>query len=143
MGMAELKASQAKLDQIEKAEIPGATVLTPKAQMLDASDVERQHPDKFIRWVNIRDRQKAEARQLTGYVRLSEDEGGRHLGDELALVAIPKKQHEARTEAIKKLNDERMRAHHTAMEQMAESVARMARDQYGIKLDPRRILVDE
>lgn len=143
MGMDELKAKQQQLAQVEKTTIPGAVSLTPKAQMLDARDVQERHPDKVLRWVNIRDRQKAEARQLAGYVRLSEDEGGRHLGDELALMAIPKKQHEARREAIKQLNDERMRAHHTAMENMAESVARMARDQFGVKIDPRRILVDE
>ena len=143
MGMEDLKKARESLERVEATEVHGAPVLTPRAQMLDARDVQAKHPDKHLRWVNIRDRQKADKRLQDGYVRLSNDEGGRHLGDDLALMGIPKQLHAARTEAVRQLNDERMRAHKTAMENAAEAVARQARDRFGVKIDARRILVDE
>lgn len=132
-----------KLEQVEATTVPGAPTLTPKQQMLDASDVEKRHPDKVIRWVNIRDPQKAASRQVEGYVRLSEAEGGRHLGNDLALMAIPRRQHEAKVAAIAKLNDDRLNAHRREMESVAESVAKQMRDRYGVSIDASRILVDE
>jgi hypothetical protein len=121
--------------------VPGATVLTPKEQMLDARDVEKRHPDKAIRWVNIRDPQKAATRQLEGYVRLSEEEGGRTIGDELALMGAPREHIEAQREAIRRVTFERLNAHNNEMEQIAEGVAKVMRDRYGMSVDPKRILV--
>jgi hypothetical protein len=121
--------------------VPGANVLTPKAQMLDASDVQARHPDKALRWVNIRDPQKAASRQLEGYETLSESEGGRRLGDELALMAAPRDQIEAKREAIRRVTAERLTAHNDEMEQIADNVAKVMRDRYGVTVDPKRILV--
>lgn len=140
MSLADMKA---RLATEEAKTVPGAPTLTPKQQMLDASEVEKRHPDKVIRWVNIRDPQKAESRRVEGYVRLSEAEGGRSLGNDLALMAIPRAQHEAKVKAIRKLNDERLNAHRREMESVAESVARQMRDRYGVQIDASRILVDE
>lgn len=139
MGMDDLK----KLRETEGKIVPGANVLTPRESMLDASDVQEKHPDKHLRWVNIRDRQKAESRRLEGYVRLPSDEGGRHLGDELALMGVPREVHERKVAAIKKANEERLNSHRDEMQAMAESVAKSLRDNYGIKVDASRILVDD
>lgn len=143
MSLADLQAQKKVLDEVEARTVPGAPTLTPKQQMLDASDVEKRHPDKVIRWVNIRDPQKAESRRVEGYVRLSEAEGGRSLGNDLALMAIPRAAHEAKVQAIRKLNDERLNAHRREMESVAESVAKQMRDRYGVSIDASRILVDE
>lgn len=139
MSLDQLKA----LREQEGRSVPGAMVLTPKQTMLDARDVEAKHPDKKLRWVNLRDRQKAESRKIEGYTRLSSDEGGRALGDEMALFFIPRDQHEARVENVRRLNDERLNAHRHEMQAMAESVAKQMRDRYGVSIDANRILVDE
>lgn len=143
MSLADLKAQQKALDEVEARTVSGAPTLTPKQQMLDASEVEKRHPDKVIRWVNIRDPQKAESRRVEGYVRLSEAEGGRSLGNDLALMAIPRRLHEQKVAAIQKLNDDRLNAHRREMESVAESVAKQMRDRYGVSIDASRILVDE
>jgi hypothetical protein len=96
MGMEELRAQQAQLNRIEDKEVPGVRVRTPRGKMLDARAVQAKHPDKHVRWVSIREDEKAEARKEEGYVRLTSEEGGRQIGKELVLMAIPKTVADAR-----------------------------------------------
>lgn len=143
MGIEEFKKLKDSVSDVESKTVPGANVLTPRESMLDARDVEAQHPDKHLRWVNIRDRQKAESRKLEGYTRLAPSEGGRALGDELALMSISKERAEEKIERIKADNEARLSSHRSEMESMAESVARQMRDRHGISVDPSRILINE
>src|SRR5690348_7224420 len=68
------------LERLERTTVPGAPIRTPRQLMLDASKVQEAHPDQHVRWVNIKDPQKAESRQMDGYRRLTSEEGGRQIG---------------------------------------------------------------
>lgn len=143
MGLSELKAMQEGLARTEAQSVPGALDRTPKEAMLDASDVEAKHPDSKIRWVNIKDPQKAASRQQEGYRRLTSEEGGKQIGDDLVLMGVPRERYNARVNAIQKLNDERMVAHNRTMQEAAEGVARALRDQHGISISANQLLTTE
>lgn len=143
MGIEALKEARAAADRLEATTVPGARLLTPKEQLLDASDVAAKHPGKHLRWVNIRDKSKAETRVREGYVRLSSDEGGRHLGDEMALFGLPREVAERKQAELRRLNEERLTAHEREYEATVEGVARVLRDRYGVKFNTDRILIKE
>lgn len=160
MGIEDLKAKQAaetpkavgtspaealaNAERLERTMIPGALSRTPKQHMLDsAASVQEKHPDLRLRWVNIRDPQKAASRVNEGYRRLSSEEGGRQIGDELALMGAPRELVEAKEHEIRQLNEERLVAHRREMENAVEGVARQLRDRHGIKVDSRRLMVDD
>lgn len=121
----------------------GAIPLAPKQMMLDASDVAQKHPDLHLRWVNIKDPQRAATQIMKGYRRLEAEEGGRALGDELALFGISRERFEVITAHNRKVHNERLSAHTKEMENIADAVARELRDRHGIRVDPSRILVNE
>lgn len=139
MGLAELEA----LRRQEEKEIPGLKIRTPRQRILDAREVQAKHPDKHIRWVNIKDAEKAEARKEDGYHRLTSEEGGRQIGDQAALFAIPKGEAEARRAAIKEENLARLDAHKAEMRRAAEAGAKALRDQAGLSVSADRLLIDE
>lgn len=140
MAIADLKALKVQ----EGRSIPGVYTREPKQAMLDVpKEVIDRHPDKHLRWVNIKDPQKAESRQMDGYVRLTPEEGGRQLGSELALFAAPKASVEARKAFQEKRNRELLTAHVGEMEQAAQSLARELRDQHGFDVNEKDILVKE
>lgn len=143
MGLQELRDIRARADRVEATTVPGARVLTPKEQMLDATDVAAKHPDLHLRWVNIRDKNKAETRTREGYRRLSSDEGGRHLGDEMALFGLPREVADRKRAELERLNEERLVAHEREYEATVEGVARALRDRYGVKFNVDRILIKE
>jgi len=132
-----------ELDRLERTTIPGGMPMAPKQMMLDATDVAAKHPDLHLRWVNIRDPQKAGARQFSGYRRLAPDEGGKSLGDELALFACTKERHDAVKEHNRRTHEARLVAHKREMEQAVEAVAREMQDRYGVKIDTSRLMVNE
>jgi len=143
MGMDELKAQRETLERIEEREVPGLRVRTPRARLLDARDVQSKHPDKTVRWVSIRDDEKAEARKEDGYQRLTSEEGGRTVGKELALFAIPKKEADRRIADLKHRNKTLLDAHKAAMQNEAESAVRYLRDQKGMRVSTEEVLISE
>ena len=143
MGMDELRAQQAQLNRIEEKEVPGVRVRTPRARMLDARDVQKNHPDKHVRWVSIREDEKAEARKEEGYQRLTSEEGGKQIGKELALFAIPKDKAVERITEQKDRNAMLLDAHKHEMRREVESAARYLRDSKGFSVDPDKVLISE
>lgn len=131
------------LDKIEAQTLSGAASLTPKELMLDLSDLQKAHPDKHFRWVNIKAPGVADRRRLDGYLRLPESEGGRVIGDEVAVFVTSQRIHEHRLAQLKETNKARLSAHQADVERVAEYVVRELRDKYGIKVDLDRILVNE
>jgi len=121
----------------------GAIPLAPKQQMLDASAVEAKHPDLKLRWVNIKDPQRAAVQMMKGYRRLTAEEGGRAMGDELALFGISREKFDQMVAHNRRTHAARLTAHRTEMENIAEAVARQLRDQHGIKVSAERLLVNE
>jgi hypothetical protein len=133
----------AALDRFERKTVPGAPIRAPRQQLLDASAVQKEHPGEHVRWVNIRDPQKAESRQMEGYKRLTSEEGGRQIGSELALMAAPVEIVQARVDAERQLNREKLEAPKRMMEEAAEGIAKDLRDNHGMNIDPRRLFVNE
>jgi hypothetical protein len=136
----ELRRQMEEIDRLERKTGPsGATPLTPKAQMLDASDVQKQHKGKRVRWVNVAQAEKAEGRRHEGYERIPAAEGGKQVGN-LALFAIPEGAYQEKIARQRKTNRDRLQAHNREVEQQAEAVARELRDRYGINAN---ILIKE
>lgn len=133
----------AALEALERRTVSGAPSRAPRQQMLDASAVQARHPDKHVRWVGIRDPQKAESRQMDGYTRLTSEEGGKQIGNELVLMSAPIEVVEQRRAEERQLNASRLEAPRRMMEEAAEGVAKALRDNHGMKVDPKRILVNE
>jgi hypothetical protein len=129
---------------LEARMIPGAPTRTPKQAMLDrAEPVQAKHPDLRLRWVNVRDPQKADSRMQEGYRRLTSEEGGMHIGDELVLMGAPRQLVEAREAQQRQLNDERLVAHRHEMERAVEGVSKALRDNHGIRVNPKQLLINE
>lgn len=134
---------QASLDRLERTTgSSGAVPLTPKAQLLDAREVESNHKDKRLRWVNVQNAEKAQLRQAQGYERVPVAEGGRQVGN-LALFALPREEFVRREAAVERQNKDRLSAHKSEVERMAESVARELRDRHGISVSTEKILYSE
>lgn len=113
----------------------GAASNATATMLLDKTDAERLNPGKRLRWVSIRNAQKAAMRQATGYERVPAEEGGRQVGD-LILMRLPGEEHAKRVHAIKELTQARLDAHNKESEQIAEGLARELRDRHGIKIRP-------
>lgn len=139
MGLAELQA----LRRQEEKEVPGLRIRTPRQRLLDASEAQAKNPDSHVRWVNIKDGEKAEARKEDGYRRLTSEEGGRQIGDQAALFAIPKEQAAQKRREIMEENEARLNAHKAEMRRAAEQGAQQLRDQAGISVSADRLLIDE
>lgn len=136
-----VKEMQEQLDKIERTTGPsGAIPMMPKQMLLDASEVQEKKEDRRLRWVNVGNAEKAQARQAQGYVRVPVAEGGRQVGN-LALFELPREEYERRVAAQRKLNKDRLSAHKAEAEQMAENIARELRDRHGISIDAERILI--
>lgn len=98
-----------RLAEIEAKQQAGASERTPKEQILEhGAVVQEARPDERVRWINIADPNIAESRRIQGYRILSAEEGGRRLGNELALAVIPREQYEKRVEHADKLHRARL-----------------------------------
>jgi len=139
--MAELKEMRAKLDAMERKEgRSGAVPLSPKQALLDARDVESQHPEHRLRWVNTLDKNKVAARQAEGYERVPLAEGGKEVGN-LVLFKQKRELYEDRVERQERLNEERLSAHNKEMEETADAVAKILRDKYGANVNAKEFLI--
>lgn len=134
------------LDRLKRQEdksMPGASVLTPKQSLLDASDCQKQNPDLRVRWVSVKNADKALARRMEGYEIIPEAKGGKRLGDDLVLMGISRSKYESRIKEQERLNKARLTQHKSEMTALAESLARQLRDRHGIDIDVDRLLVNE
>lgn len=141
--MAVDKAIIDKIKRQEDTTIAGAGLLTPKQRLLDANDIQAKMPQSRVRWVNLRDPMKIQARQADGYQIIPSEEGGRRLGDEQVLMACPRENYEARVEQQHKTNEARLYAHKQEFERAVEAVARMVRDKHGLDVDVNRLMIRE
>lgn len=139
--------SETVKDQLKKLELQekkegnsGAVPLTPKQELLAVPDVAAKRPDKHLRWVSTADGQKAKIRQSQGYVKVPDGEGGRTMGN-LTLMELPKERAEQVREHHRKLHEARLDAHNREVESAAETVAKHLRDNHGIKIDAKDILI--
>ena len=137
---AELEAEIKRLNELEAKTVPGARPRTPRAMMLDASEQEAKDPDNYYRFVNLRDKERLATRVQDGFTKVPDSEGGKTLGDEYALMRQSQAKHREHLEQRDALTRHRESAHVREMENAAESVSKMLRDQHGIKVDPRHIL---
>ena len=140
--LAQAKQQEADLRRMEEKEgRSGAVPNLAKMQLLDAAEVQKRHPDKHIRWINIGSTERAQLRQSQGYVVLPESEGGKKVGN-LALAYIPRKLYEMRIAELKKINKTRLNSHRTEMEATAEAVAQILRDK-NVDISAGKILISE
>lgn len=126
---AELK----RLEALEAKTVPGAPILTPKAMLLDARDVEAKNPDYRYRWGSSQNSDKMAVRRAEGYEVVPESEGGRSLAGHAVLMRIPRAEYERRVQSIEKVNKARLEAHKVEFQRAVEGVARELRDRYGLK----------
>lgn len=141
--VAEGRRLREQLAQLERTTGPsGAIPLTPKQQMLDASEVQAKMPGRRIRWCNVNNPDKMAARKAQGYERIPDVEGGRQVGN-LALFALPRPIYEERVAANAAENKRRLSAHKTDMERIADGLARELHDRHGIDVSPERLLYKE
>lgn len=139
MGVAELKA----LRRQEEKEVPGLNVRTPRQRLLDASEVQKKHPDLHLRFVNIQDPEKVEARKLEGWRRLTSEEGGKQIGNSLALFGIPRQVAQQKASEFRRQDRLKLDAHRKAMQQAVEEGARELRDKAGLQVNEKEVLIDE
>lgn len=136
--IAKIKEMREALKRQEATTGPsGAMPNSPTGMILDASGVQAGHPDKRFRWVSVN---KAARRQVEGYQRVPEVEGGKQVGN-LILMALPRDVYEARVAALKKVNAERLTAHVKEVEEVAEGVAKYLRDKHGVSVKPEEFFI--
>lgn len=135
----------AKIVEMRKAlerqgalEHSGAASNATATTMLDKAEAESLNPGKRLRWVNVRNAEKAQLRQASGYERVPESEGGRQVGN-LALFRLPGAEYDRRVAKIAKLGKDRLEVHNKQAEQFAEKVARELRDKHNIDVNPEQI----
>ena len=132
------------LERLEGTFEGGAVSLTPKERLLDARDVQEQHPDKHVRWLSLRNKEKMDARMEEGYAKLSEEEGGRQLGDSMALFAIPRELHEARVKRQEKMTRDRMGAVKELYGEVGARLAHELKRTHGLSDNQvRRLIINE
>lgn len=143
MGMDDLKALKAKLDRTEQLTgNSGAIPNAPKQMLLDTTEESKleANKDKRLRWVRLGEADKGQQRVLEGYERVPEADGGRRVGN-LTLFRTSMENYERRVADVNRRSKERLKAHESEVEQMAEAVARTLRDKHGIRVDAEHILI--
>jgi hypothetical protein len=140
----EIKAKMQELSRIEAKTGPsGAIPNASKAMLLDKREADEKNPNSRVRWVNLANSDKALLRTVVqGYKRLSDSEGGRQVGN-LVLCAIPRSVYEERLAQYKAAHEARLRAHKNDMEEAFDVIAKHMHDRYGIKLDMKRLLIND
>lgn len=136
--VAEIARMREQIKKAAESQFSGAAPAATATMMLDMTEAERLHPEKKIRWVSLRNEQKAQMRQASGYVRLSAEEGGRQVGN-LVLMALPRAEYERRIAEIKKINQDRLTIHNKEAEGIAEGLARELRDKHHIDVSAEQI----
>jgi hypothetical protein len=129
-----------EVDALERKTGPsGAVPNDRKTDMLDFTDVEKRHPDKHIRLVNVSDSTNVGRKQRRQYERLPAEQGGKQVGN-LVLFAQPKAEHERRLAENKRIRESRLSVYKDKQQQLAEGMARELRDKHGLHIDPERLI---
>lgn len=138
---AKIEEMQAALSREEaKTGRSGAIPNTPKARLLDASDVQAKKPEKHFRWLNQKNSDKMMMRtEVEGYERVPVAEGGREVGN-LVLGQIDKDKYLARKAREERENQQRLKSHEADVQREAEGVARHLRDKHGINVRAEDIM---
>lgn len=122
----------------------GADPRGPISTIMDAPVAREKCPaDKHLRWVNLKNPNMVNLRRAAGYTRVTDEEGGQVLGDEMALFVVPMAVHERAVAEQKGENARRLLSHKTEMEQLAEGTARILKDKYGISVSAERLFSSE
>jgi len=140
--VSQILALREQLKKQNEARFSGAAPMATATMLLDKSEAERLNPEHRVRWVSLKNAQKAIMRQASGYERISAEEGGRQVGD-LALMRLPAEEHARRVERIKMLNRDRLSVHNKEAEQMAEAIAKELRDRHGISVSAEKIFGEQ
>lgn len=85
---ARLRAQIRELKERENATYSGANIRAPRGSILHAEEALAKRPEFHYRFVNMNAPGKADNAKAIGYEKVSEEEGGKTLGD-LALFRIP------------------------------------------------------
>jgi hypothetical protein len=85
---ARLRAQIRELKERENRTYSGADIRTPRGNILHAEEAISKRPEFHYRFVNVSAPGKAANAQAIGYEKVSEEEGGKTLGD-LVLFRIP------------------------------------------------------
>lgn len=136
-----LRAQKQELEQIEARTVAGGNVLAPRSRLLDASDAQEKNPDKHVRWINTGDASRTTARQADGYSKLSEEQGGKKVGN-LELFAIPKQQYAARVAGVRQRSAASFAEPQQQFEASMSEVAKFLRDKHGIKIKDSDLRAD-
>jgi hypothetical protein len=141
----EARQERERLNNLERTMVPGATVLLPKAELLNPREAKAHaaNKGKHLRWINKTLPEKVQTRIMEGYEKVPESEGGRDLGNEYVLMRLPEEKAEAKRKAIQDKGRAWLSAHKREMEQTAEQVARILVQNYGFSPNEAKILVDE
>ena len=138
---AEVKNTTEKLERLERTTgRSGAVPNAPKQMLLEAPDAVAQHPDKRLRWGSLSNPDKMEVRKAEGYERLPVSEGGKQVGN-MVLLALPREEYEARVRRILEENERRLTLHNHEVEAVAEQVAKVLRDKYGLRIPAEDIII--
>jgi len=142
MGLDDLKKMKKALEHEEAKTYGGAPSRTPKNQMLDVNDLQKERPDKRVRWIQTGNKEKAMSRKADGYEVIPESEGGRTVGG-LSIAQTSRENYEARTAEAKRIHEHRLKEHKTEVQRAVQGVVRELRDRHGITVDEKRIFIDE
>lgn len=134
-----MRAQKDELERYEAMNVGGAPILMPRARLLDASYAKEKNPDFNYRWLNITDAGKVGARRADGWERVSEDEGGIQLGEEMALFRIPKQHHNRLRQGLRNRQERSFDQPKKQFEASLNDVAKYLRDKHGIKLTDKQI----
>jgi len=137
-----LQAQINELKEHEARATSGAPILMPRSRLLEAPEAIDKNADDHLRWVNEQAPGRADATLGMGYRKLRQEEGGRTVG-ELALYAIPREQHAKRTVDREQVQRNMLDKNEQDLQQLASEMAKYLRDVKGIKINERRLLVNE
>lgn len=132
-----IRATEAKI-------FAGAVDRTPKEVALGwGAAVQKENPDKAVRWCDVGDPQVWETRKQQGYTALPEEMGGKRIGN-LVLAAAPKKARDARLERAAELHRRRMEdGGKQALVNELEGVIRELRDKHNVRIKLEDLLTEE
>jgi hypothetical protein len=85
---ARLRAQIRELKERENATYSGANIRAPRGSILHAEEAIMKHPEYHYRFVNMNAPGKADNAKAIGYEKVTEEDGGKTLGD-LALFRTP------------------------------------------------------
>ena len=144
----QLSQLKTDLERQEATQVLGAPVRSPKEDILDARALEAKHPNKYHRYLNTANKDRMPGRiHREGFRPVDKKEaeaaGVNASVGNLVLSEQPWEIHDRRIAAQNAENERRLKAHEATMEQVVDSVVRDLRDKHGIKVDPKRLLVNE